>query len=188
MAVSLVMISSATKLMLAAVFFVFVALNINIPLATSDGCFPVVLKLEDEKSNANLTYCDCCMLNATNGVMYRNVTRARAMAIDIAIYESEWVSSTNVYCTEAESSREWDFINVNLVCELSIPNFYFATTYYNAETCVQWLTARQKHKIKWSQSRIPYYVNSIAGFQIILSGDVESNPGPNRSNASKSSR
>ena len=38
------MISSATKLMLAAVFFVFVAPNINIPLETSDGCFPVVLK------------------------------------------------------------------------------------------------------------------------------------------------
>jgi hypothetical protein len=107
------------------------------------------------------------------------------MAIYIAIYESEWASSTNVYCTGAESNREWGFFKVNLVCELSIPNFYFASTYYNAETCIQ---CKQRQKIKWSQSRIPYYANSLAGFQIILSGDVESNPGPNRLNASKSQR
>ena len=43
------------------------------------------------------------------------------------------------------------------------------------------LTAPRSYVIKWSKSRVPHHTNSLAGFHINLSGDVESNPGPNLS-------
>ena len=36
----------------------------------------------------------------------------------------------------------------------------------------------RKHKIKFSKSRVLYYSNHYSAFQLILSGDIESNPGP----------
>ena len=47
------------------------------------------------------------------------------------------------------------------------------------------LTAPRSYVIKWSKSRVPYHTNSSAGFHIILSEDVESNPGPNLRQPSK---
>ena len=49
-------------------------------------------------------------------------------------------------------------------------------------------TALRSYVIKWSKSRVPYYTNSLAGFHINLSGDVESNPGPNLRQPSKPRR
>ena len=49
----------------------------------------------------------------------------------------------------------------------------------------------QKTKIKRSKSRIGYYANSCATFQLVLSGDIELNPGPGsnaRTNSKKITR
>ena len=50
------------------------------------------------------------------------------------------------------------------------------------------LTALRSYVIKWSKSRVPYHTNSLAGFHINLSRDVESNPGPNLRQPSKPRR
>ena len=55
----------------------------------------------------------------------------------------------------------------------------------HASTCVciwlQCIARKRKRKLKYSQNSTTYYANSCATFNIILSGDIEPNPGPEQS-------
>lgn len=41
--------------------------------------------------------------------------------------------------------------------------------------------SKQKNRLKRANSKTLYYANSIASYNIVLSGDVEKNPGPSLS-------
>ena len=58
------------------------------------------------------------------------------------------------------------------LCEISRPK-NVATGNYHQKSC-----RRFNERKKWS-SPIQYYPNSISTFKLLISGDVESNPGPN---------
>ena len=45
-----------------------------------------------------------------------------------------------------------------------------------------------KNKIKRAKSRIVYYSNTVAMYSVILSGDIETNPGPGLSSRNKISK
>ena len=106
MAVCSVGISSTIKLMLAAVFAAFFALNINIPLSTCGGCCSAALKSENEKPNASLINSDCFMMKhvikGPNRVMCHNITGVRSLALYIVVYELEYVNPRNVYFIVAD--------------------------------------------------------------------------------------